>query len=77
MPKRDSASKPFSSTSAPSPNEGSSYAACALCGEPMADPTAGRLHIATSPRDRTYSAHAKCIHEKGMMTAAMRGSSSS
>lgn len=61
-----------SSADAPSRNDARNDVRCGLCDKPITAQEASRLHIANSPHDRTYNAHAKCIHEKGMTARAMR-----
>lgn len=61
-----------SSTPPPSRNDGSNDAPCVLCAEPIGQQEASRMHLASSPGERTGSAHAKCVHEKAMMGRAMR-----
>lgn len=61
-----------SSASPPSRNDGSNDAPCTMCGQPIADQEASRMHLASSPTERTGLAHAKCIHERAMMGRALR-----
>lgn len=56
----------------PSRNDGRNDAPCVLCAEPIRDQEASRMHLASSPGDRTGSAHAKCIHERAIMGRVMR-----
>jgi hypothetical protein len=72
MPDREAHSKPASSAGAPSRNDSRNDTACGLCGEPITAGAPSRLHVANGPRDSSYVAHAKCIHERGMVERAMR-----
>lgn len=72
MPIRDSASKPSPATGGPSRNDRRNDEPCVFCGEPIGDEATSRVHVASRPGDRTGRVHAKCLHEKGVMAAAMR-----
>lgn len=59
------------SAGGPSTTGGMTGEACVYCSEPIGEQEASRVHIANSPTDRTGRVHAKCLHERGMMRAAM------
>jgi hypothetical protein len=55
----------------PSCNDGSNDARCVLCGDPLACAATGWLHAPGDPPDLRRVAHARCIHECGLLECAL------
>jgi hypothetical protein len=72
MPDREAHSRPASSSGATSRNDSRDDTACGMCGEPITAGTPSKLHVASGPRDSSYLAHARCIHERAMVERALR-----
>lgn len=71
MPRREAHSRQTSS-----PDEGANTDEingdpCVMCGQPIGDQEASRMHFATNPSDRTGRAHAKCVHERAIVGRVM------
>lgn len=60
---REARSKPVPSLGAPLCNDGSNDDSCHLCGDPIGDATARRVHRIGDPPSHRHSVHAVCLHE--------------